>query len=299
MIKVSHLFLISFFTLLALISTACSPVKVLNSLTPSHGYTTQSNVAYGALQRQQLDIHLPNRLPHTDQQSLPVIVFFYGGSWDSGDKEDYLFVAEAFTSKGYAVVIPNYRVYPEVKFPQLMQDPASAAKWVKAHIAEYGGDAQQIFLIGHSAGAHLITMLALNPDYLAQVSLTPQAFNGYVGLAGPYDFLPLKSARLKEIFGSEQTQHASQPIHYVRGDNPPLLLAVGLQDGTVWPRNTFHLAQAIRAKQGPIEVIEFPKYGHVDMVAKLAKPLRGNGDLLNGIVQFLQAHQASHQVRQH
>lgn len=298
MIKISHLILLSFILLSALLGAACSPVNVLNSLIPSQGYAVKRDIAYGELQRQQLDIYTPTAA-NINKQALPVIVFFYGGSWDSGEKEDYLFAAEAFTSQGYLVVIPNYRVYPEVKFPQLMQDPASAAKWVKTHIAEYGGDAEQIFMVGHSAGAHLLAMLALNPAYLAEVSLTPQSFNGYVGLAGPYDFLPLKSARLKDIFGSEETQRASQPIHYVRGDNPPLLLAVGLKDGTVWPRNTFHLAQAIRAQHGQVDVIEFPKYGHVDMVAKLAKPLRGNSELLNAIVQFLNANRHSNQVVQH
>lgn len=268
---------------------------MLNGLIPTENYVIKRDIAYGTHPRQQLDIYLPKGQPNPNTP-LPVIVFFYGGSWDSGEKEDYLFAAEAFASKGYMVVIPNYRVYPDVKFPQLMQDPASAAKWVKTHISAYGGDTHTIFLAGHSAGAHLVTMLALNPDYLAQVSLTPLAFNGYVGLAGPYDFLPLKSARLKAIFGSDETQRAAQPIHYVRGDNPPLLLAVGLQDGTVWPRNTFHLAQAIRAQHGQVEVIEFPKYGHVDMVAKLAKPLRGNSELLNAIVQFLQGHSALHPV---
>jgi len=271
-----------------LANTACSPIKVLNSLIPSQGYTIKADIAYGALPRQKMDIYLP-KMPITANNPIPVIVFFYGGSWDSGEKEDYLFAAEAFTSKGYMVVIPNYRVYPDVKFPELMQDPASAAKWVKTHIAEYGGDANQIMMVGHSAGAHLLVMLALNPDYLAQVSLSPNAFSAYVGLAGPYDFLPLKSTRLKEIFGPDKTQWTSQPIHHVRGDNPPLLLAVGLKDGTVWPRNTFNLAQAIRAQHGQVEVVEFPHYGHIDMVAKLAKPLRGNSELLNAIVQFLEA----------
>lgn len=295
MIPISNLSPLFFIIILSVLISACSPVKVLNGLIPTENYVIKRDIAYGTHPRQQLDIYLPKGQPNPNTP-LPVIVFFYGGSWDSGEKEDYLFAAEAFASKGYMVVIPNYRVYPDVKFPQLMQDPASAAKWVKTHISAYGGDTHTIFLAGHSAGAHLVTMLALNPDYLAQVSLTPLAFNGYVGLAGPYDFLPLKSARLKAIFGSDETQRAAQPIHYVRGDNPPLLLAVGLQDGTVWPRNTFHLAQAIRAQHGQVEVIEFPKYGHVDMVAKLAKPLRGNSELLNAIVQFLQGHSALHPV---
>jgi acetyl esterase/lipase len=161
--------------LLSSATVACSPVKVLNSLIPSNGYDITQHVAYGQHSRQQLDIYKPKQ---AYANALPVVVFFYGGSWESGDKEDYLFAAEAFTSRGYLTVIPNYRVYPDVKFPEVMVDPASAAKWVKTHIAEYDGDPNRIFLAGHSAGAHLLTMLALNSPYLEQVSVTPTDFSG-------------------------------------------------------------------------------------------------------------------------
>ena len=277
-------------TIVTFASTACSPVKVLNSLIPSNGHTVKSDISYGSVTRQQLDIYIPK---HQASNKLPVVLFFYGGSWESGEKEDYLFAAEAFASRGYVTVIPNYRVYPEVKFPEVMQDPAYAARWVKTHIAEYGGDPDQIFMVGHSAGAHLLTMLAINTHYLGQVALTPKDFKGYVGLAGPYDFLPLKSTRLKEIFGSEETQWKSQPIRFVDGKNPALLLLVGLKDGVVWPHNTYNLAAEIKQHQGMVEVVEFPDYGHIDMVVKLAKPLRGNSRLLDEVDAFMQRHKLS------
>lgn len=283
--KLSRLLSPLMVTLATFTSAACSPVRVLNSLIPTNGHTVKSDIPYGSLARQRLDIYVP---AHQDARQLPVVLFFYGGSWESGEKEDYLFAAEAFVSRGYLTVVPNYRVYPDVKFPAVMQDPAYAAKWVKTHIAEYGGDPDHIFMVGHSAGAHLLTMLALNTEYLNQVSLTPSDFAGYVGLAGPYDFLPLKSARLKEIFGPEETQWKSQPIRFVDGKNPAMLLLVGLKDSVVWPRNTFNLATEIRQHQGPVEVIEFPDYGHIDMVAKLAKPLRGNSRLLDEVDAFMQ-----------
>jgi acetyl esterase/lipase len=266
---------------------ACSPVKTLNALVPESGYVLQADIAYGSLPRQKLDIYRPK---HPVSANTPVILFYYGGGWEAGEKADYKFVAEAFTSKGYVVVIPNYRVYPEVKFPAFMQDPAEAARWVKQHIADYGGDASQVFLAGHSAGAHIAVMLSLNPEYLAKVQLKPQDFAGTIGMAGPYDFLPLKSARLMEIFGPEETRWKSQPIEFVSGQNQPLLLLVGLKDNTVWKHNTFNLAAKIKAKGGPVQVVEYPSYGHIDMVAKLAKPLRGNGNLLKPIIDFLQAH---------
>ena len=143
---------------------------------------------------------------------------------------------------------------------------------------------------GHSAGAHLAVMMSLNPEYLAKVGATPADFVGTIGLAGPYDFLPLKSARLMEIFGPEAQRWQSQPIEFVTGKNAPMLLLVGLMDSTVWKHNTFNLAAKVKLKGGPVEVVEYPNYGHVDMVAKLAKPLRGNGELLKPILDFIQTH---------
>jgi acetyl esterase/lipase len=276
---------------MACLSSACSPVKVLNSFVPDAGYELVSGVEYGANSRQKLDIYLPKHSRDSDVQKLDalkkVIIFYYGGNWDSGERADYKFAAEALVSKGYIVVVPDYRVYPEVLFPELMVDPVSAAKWVKTNIKKYNGDANKVFLAGHSAGAHIAVMMAINAEYLAVESLKPNDFAGVIGLAGPYDFLPLKSERLKTIFAPEAAQWKSQPINFVDGKNPPLLLAVGMKDGTVWPRNSINLAKKIKENNGQVEVVEFANYGHVDMVAKLAKPLRGNGELLKPLAAFI------------
>ncbi len=276
----------------AVLSTACSPVKLLNSVIPTDGYDLKEDIAYGELARQKLDIYIPKE---TSTQKMPIVLFYYGGGWDSGKKTDYLFAAEAFTSKGYVTVIPDYRVFPEVKFPEFMQDPVSAAKWVKTHINEYGGDSDNVFIVGHSAGAHIGMMMNINTQYLQTVDLSPNDFNAFVGLAGPYDFLPLVSQRLKDIFGPKQSRWRSQPINFVIGDNQPILLMVGLKDNTVWPRNTFNLAKAIEGKKGSVQVIEFANYSHVDMVAKMAKPFRDNNDLLDNIVQFMQENTKTNQ----
>ena len=272
--------------IMACLSSACSPVKVLNSLVPENGYELVSAIEYGTNARQKLDIYLP-KAANKSVALKKVIIFYYGGNWDSGERADYKFAAEALVSQGYIVVIPDYRVYPEVLFPGVMADPVSAAKWVKANIKKYNGDANKVFLAGHSAGAHMAVMMVINPEYLAQASLKPKDFAGVIGLAGPYDFLPLKSDRLKEIFGAEGEQWKSQPINFVDGNNPPLFLAVGMKDGTVWPRNTYNLAKKIKEKKGLVEVHEFASYNHVDMVAKLAKPLRGNGELLKSVITFI------------
>lgn len=292
--------------LVSWLTSACSPVNILNAVIPDKGYRLAEGVPYGDLSRQTLDIYTPKNLLPTDlsqqdagkdrtrssttiNKGLPVVVFFYGGSWESGNRASYKFIGEAMTSQGFIAVIPDYRVYPEVLFPGFMEDPAQAAKWVKLHAAEFGGDPERVFLAGHSAGAHLAAMLVLNPEFLARQHSQPTDFAGMIGLAGPYDFLPLKSDRLKTIFGPEDQRPQSQPINFVTGHNPPMLLMVGNKDGTVWPRNTYNLAAKIKAAGGPVEVAEFPNYGHVDMAAKLAKPLRDK-QMLNTIVEFIQRH---------
>jgi acetyl esterase/lipase len=293
--------------LMGWLTSACSPVNILNAVISDKGYQLTEGIPYGDLPRQTLDIYVPKNhaIPSGEQatslrdktestsqatnQGLPVVVFFYGGSWETGNRGSYKFIGEAMTSQGFIAVIPDYRVYPEVLFPGFMEDPAKAVKWVKLHAAEFGGDPERVFLAGHSAGAHLAAMLVLNPEFLAKQNSKPGDFAGMIGLAGPYDFLPLKSNRLKTIFGPESQRPQSQPINFVTGNNPPMLLMVGTKDGTVWPRNTYNLAAKIKAAGGPVEVAEFPGYGHVDMAAKLAKPLRDK-QMLNTIAEFIQRH---------
>ncbi len=264
---------------------ACSPVNVLNAFVPENGYQKLADKAYRDGNRQKLDIYLPQN----SDLSLPLktIVFFYGGSWDSGSKADYKFVAEALTSAGYIVIIPDYRLYPEVVFPEFVDDGAKAVTWVLEHISEYGGDDQQVFLAGHSAGAHIAALLSLDPSYLAKYGYLPTDITGMIGLAGPYDFLPLQSKRLKQIFGPAPQRWQSQPINFVTGNNPPMLLMVGHKDRTVLPKNSINLAAEIKRKNGPVELVEFDNLDHVSMVSHLAKPLRGNDKIRLKIKDFI------------
>jgi len=266
---------------------SCRPVSLLNAVIPADGMQIKRDIAFGLHRRQRLDIYQPRNMGVLPR---PVAVFFYGGSWDSGSKQDYLFVAEALTSQGLIVVIADYRLYPELKFPQLMQDPALAVGWVRQHISDYQGDPARLFLMGHSAGAHLAMMLSLNAEYLSQVGLQTSAIAGTVGLAGPYDFLPLTSDRLRAIFAPPEQEWLSQPIRFVSCQQPPLLLMTGLKDRDVWPRNAINLAQAVQAKGGDVTLKTYPEYDHVDLVAKLARPFRRHSPLLADIMAWIHQH---------
>jgi acetyl esterase/lipase len=156
-----------------------------------------------------------------------VVVFFYGGSWQSGSRDTYRFLGSALARRGIVTVVPDYRVYPEVTFPTFLEDGAAAVDWVRDNVARYGGDRERIVLMGHSAGAHMAAMLAIDGRWLAKVGVEPRRdIAGLVGLAGPYDFLPIRDPTLQLLFeGANRPE--TQPVTFVEGGEAPALLITG------------------------------------------------------------------------
>jgi acetyl esterase/lipase len=215
-----------------------------------------------------LDVYVPDRV---DGQA-PVVVFFYGGSWDSGTKSEYRFVGGALAARGFVTIIPDYRLYPEVRFPAFLDDCAAAFAWACAHAGDYGGG-ERMFLMGHSAGAYNAAMLALDPSYLARAGAS-RPLAGTVGIAGPYDFLPVGTDELRAIFGQPPTPPVTQPINHVSGHNAPMLLLAGSSDTTVLPRNTRRLAAKIRAAGGPVQSRIYPGIDHREIIGAMGTPFR-------------------------
>ncbi len=240
-------------------------------------------VRFGPDARQRLDIYRP-----TGNGPFPVMVFLYGGAWDSGDRAMYRFVGDAFAAHGILTVIPDYRLWPQVRYPVFLQDCALALAWTRANIAGYGGRPSAPALIGHSAGAYNAAMLALDPSLLGAVGRSPGGdLSRVVGLAGPYDFLPLHSDELRGVFGPGPAGPSTQPINHVDGRNPPMLLAAGTADGTVMPANTIRLAARIRASGGPVEERLYPGVDHLGIVGAIARPLRSLAPTLHDCLAFL------------
>lgn len=261
----------------------CSPQRALNAFVPDDGYRLSAGRAYGDHPRQRLDVYAPR----ARAEPAPVVVFFYGGRWRKGERAGYRFVAQALTERGYVAVLPDYRLYPEVRFPAFVEDGAAAVAWVRRHIGDYGGDPGRVFLMGHSAGAHIAAMLATDRRFLHAEGLAPTDLAGFVGLAGPYDFLPLEADDLRDMFGPPERFPASQPVRFVDGDEPPVLLVHGLDDGTVLPRNSRRLAAALEAAGVPVETVFYPDAGHVRVVAALGSPLRFTAPVLADVAAFL------------
>jgi len=277
--------MLGFASLFATALAACSPVKLLNATIPSSGYRKTADIAYGSDPEQKLDVYIPSQ-PAATEDKRPVVVFFYGGSWQNGSRSNYLFVAQALTSRGYVAVLPDYRKYPETAFPGFVDDAAAAVRWARDHAHEFGGDPDRLFVMGHSAGAHLSALIATDPRYLATQSMSKADLRGVIGLAGPYDFLPIKDRTLLDVFPSA-TRSESQPVNYVTGHEPPMFLAAGTDDTTVDPGNTDRLAAVLRRHGDSVEVKHYEGFSHVRIVSALALPLRGRSTVLADVAAFI------------
>jgi acetyl esterase/lipase len=265
---------------LAPLLAGCSPASLLNVTVSRAGYTLESDIAYGPLPRQNLDLYLP-QTPRPDGKS---VIFFYGGSWDGGTKSDYLFVAQALAARGIAVVVPDYRLYPEVRFPTFLEDAALATRWAADRL---GTD--KLFVAGHSAGGQIASMMAANTPYLARAGVDRMKLRGFIGIAGPYDFVPLTSPKLIEIFGGANNRDI-QAITFAKPPLPPALLLHGEPDTTVFVRNSVNLAAAWRAAGAPVDLRLYPGVGHVDIVAAFSGFLQGRAPTRDDVLAWIEAH---------
>jgi acetyl esterase/lipase len=247
-------------------------------------YKRLADIAYGSDPLQRLDVYAPEGAA---VEPRPVVVFWHGGRWREGDKADYRFVGAALAESGYVTVVANYRHYPQVKMPGFMQDAARAALFAAAHAHEYGGARERLYLMGHSAGAHLAALLTLDPRYFAAAGQAAPHIAGVIGLSGPYDFLPLLEPDDQDMFGPPPLYPESQPINFVRADAPPMLLVQGLDDETVKPKNSRNLAAALQALGVPVTLKLYPKVSHADTVAALTALLRGRAPTLADIRAFV------------
>lgn len=238
-----------------------------------------TDARYGEGPRRRLDLYAPSDA-RARGGNLPTIVFFYGGSWDSGSKDDYEFLGIALAAQGFLVAIPDYRLVPDVRFPEFLDDSAAAVRWVHDMAGSHNGSGERIVLMGHSAGAYNTMMLALDAHYLRDAGVDARVVRGAVGLAGPYDFLPFDVDATRNAFGQARDPRATQPVTFARADAPPLLLLWGEDDTTVGPRNIQGLARAQRAAGGAVETKTYPRVGHVEIMLALSRTFRQRAPVL-------------------
>jgi len=264
----------------------CSALQAISAVSPADGNSTKG-IEYSASKGLKLDIYTPDPATLATNGAPAVIVFFYGGGWESGERSEYRFVASRLTRLGHIVVIPDYRKYPETLFPGFIEDAADAVNWVSKEIHRFGGEPENIFLAGHSAGAQIAALLHYDETWLA-LDATVQRPCGLIGLSGPYDFLPLVSPTLKAVFPAE-LRPASQPINFVSGTEGPALLIHGRLDKTVNPRNSTALAETVKAAGGYAKLLMYPEEKHASIVLALASPLAFLAPVVTDIDAFVSA----------
>lgn len=234
---------------------------------------------------QSVDVYAPAGA--TVEQKRPVIIWFHGGGWRHGDRQSYGFAGRAFAAEGFVTVVVGYRLGEAGKFPGFMEDAAAAIHWTHANIARYGGDPERLVLAGHSAGAHMVELAALDPRWLGELAQPGGAVKGVIGLAGPADFLPFKPDDSADLaMGHVRPIEQTQPIHYARADAPPLWLAHGDADTTVRIRNSTRLAAAVTDAGGQAEVKRYPGVDHAGTVTPLSLYYRDAIPLLDDAVVF-------------
>ena len=273
--------------------TACAPEKLLDSVSRIRGgdpaRLAVDGAAYGALPRQKLDVWVPRGKVAAP---VPVVVFFYGGGWDSGTRSGYGFAARAFAARGFVVIVPDYRLFPEARFPAFVDDGARAVRWARDHAADHGGDPTRILLMGHSAGAHIAALLALDRHYLADAGVDAGAIKGAALLSGPYDFYPFTETRARNALGDWPRPAETQPISFARRDAPPLLLMHGTADTVVRPYNSENLAARLQRVGAPVELKLYPGKSHIDTIKSLSPLFRNSTPAFDNSLAFLRRHAA-------
>ena len=269
----------------AAVVASCGSLAFTVANLPAHfgKFERRAGIAYGNLPRQSLDVYVPH-----GAHDKPIIVFWYGGGWEDGGKSNYRFVGAALAESGYVAVLPDYRLYPAVRFPAFVDDAAAALAWVAAHARDIGGDPHRIYVAGHSAGAHQAAMLAYDPARIARAGLAPDTIRGFIGLSGPYVLNP-NDATLNDIFRAPYSRGDWQPFELARAGAPPALLLQGEADTVVDAGHTRKFAERLSVLGVPVTARLYPGRGHRDTVAAFAAASPNKLPVLAEISVFVEA----------
>ncbi len=264
----------------AALFVSCAPVTLLNTVTPSGSFSKTKDISYGPLERQKLDIYKAE----PPKANAPVIIFVHGGGWDGGSKDIYKFLAQAFTSRGYDFAVPNYRLFPEARYPDMIVDTAKAMAYILGQYKD-----RPIIVMGHSAGGYNALMATLDKSYLAAEGIDIcERVSGVISLAGPTGAYELKKEPYITIFPN-RFRGADAPLGHVASKAPPLFLMNGADDITVGPKNAQNLAAAINARGGQVTLKIYEGFGHITPVKNLSKHFDGGNSYKDELFAFIES----------
>jgi len=270
----------------------CSALGVINSVSKIYGVETKQNIAFDPHPKLQYDLYYP-KSRNTNLKETPVIVFFYGGSWNRGDKSEYEFVGRRLAAMGYIIAVPNYRLYPEVKYPEFLQDNIKAVKAIQTELKsnEYAPlkPAEQLIMMGHSAGAYNAAMLAFDPTWASQIESNKNTLiKGFIGMAGAYNIYPIKDTEVQPVFHHPNYPDESQPIQFTNQAQPPSLILSPETDTLVSiERNSETLHESLNKAGNSSTLKTIDGTDHVTLIATLSPLLFFKGSSTEPIRNFV------------
>ncbi len=284
--------------LMSIVSTllsACSPLGLVNGVAKVYPAEVQRDIAYGDHPKQALDLYLPAPERLTPGQATPVVVFFYGGSWNSGDKSMYGFIGRRMAAAGFITAVANYRLYPDVVYPEFLHDSAKAVRKVhelmtSAEFADWR-PSEKLFLMGHSAGAYNSAMLAMDDRWLAAEGLNRQELlTAWIGLAGPYDLYPITMEDVKPVFHHPDYPPQSNPIEFTEQSVIPALLVAPEDDETIRTEiHSYALAELLTEQGADHQLVTVPKTGHVTLIGSFSPLLLFTPSAMEPVETFIRA----------
>lgn len=271
---------------------AISALAIVNGLTASGGVTVSRDILYGDEATQDLDIYYPKPLARAMKAqkaittTYPMVVFVHGGSWETGNKEEYAFVGQSLAKAGYVTAVINYRKAPEHVYPDYVEDTAKAIAWSYQNAPSLYADPQRLAVIGHSAGAFNAVAAIANEDFLAPYGISPDDIKAVVGIAGPYsyDFRKFESA---SAFAADATPDEVMPDRQIKGSQPPYLLLTAENDNIVYDTNTIKMTQALKDRGVTVENGVINGASHATSIGAMAPPLRWVNDVRAQVLSYL------------
>ena len=271
---------------------ALSALAIVNGITSNGGVGVSKDILYGDEPLQDLDIYYPKPLAQAMKkntpikQEYPMVVFVHGGSWESGNKDEYAFVGQSLAQAGYVTAVINYRKAPEHVYPDYVEDTAQAIAWSYKNAARFYADPERLAVIGHSAGAFNAVAAIANEDFLKPYGVKPTDIRAVIGIAGPYsyDFRKFSSAT---AFAADATPDEVMPDRQIKGAQPPYLLLTAEKDTVVYATNTLKMTQALKAAGATVQTSEIAGASHASSIGAMAPPLRWVNDVRAQVLRYL------------
>ena len=266
---------------------ACSPIAALNAVVSVSDLTVTRDLRYGPDARNLLDVYRPASSGTTMAgERAPMLLFIHGGSWTGGSKDDYKFIGESFARAGYVVAVMSYRLAPQNVYPAYIQDAAQALAWLRSHAGDYGGNPDDLFVMGHSAGAFNAVEVVDNARWLSEAGVPITAVHGVIGVAGPYSY-DYRGMGTANAFPAGSDPATVMPAEHVRADAPPHLLLVAGNDTVVYPQNGERMKAALDTKKIPLTFKVLPNLDHYTIAGALARPLTFLGSARQDVLDFM------------